>query len=92
LVSIVSFESGPKKIIRTPGNLSEGRKTFQSLCATESTGNTASTRMTIKHQIQPLSTFVKASLKCHLFVQDRKGTFSLCNHINVTAALSHSTN
>ncbi|VWM90187.1 Ferritin-1 [Escherichia coli] len=35
---------------------------------------------------------VKASLKCHLFVQDRKGTFSLCNHINVTAALSHSTN
>lgn len=44
------------------------------------------------HQSLATAVHVKASLKCHLFVQDRKGTFSLCNHINVTAALSHSTN
>ncbi len=48
--------------------------------------------MTANDWILPWFMFVKASLKCHLFVQDRKGTFSLCNHINVTAALSHSTN
>ncbi|MFT2381367.1 hypothetical protein ACMWML_24525, partial [Escherichia coli] len=46
----------------------------------------------IGHYNFATTTYVKASLKCHLFVQDRKGTFSLCNHINVTAALSHSTN
>ena len=41
--------------------------------------------MTANDWILPWFIFVKASLKCHLFVQDRKGTFSLCNHIKEVA-------